>query len=411
MMLSLAEALERVMSGAAPLGLERIDLARASGRVLGEDVAVVRPNPPFDASAMDGYAVEAAVTEGRRELRVSQEIPAGAVPRALEPGTAARVFTGAPIPPGADAVVIQEDVVRNGDSIRLASPVRAGEHVRKRGEDLREDEVALGKGATLDAGAIAVAASQGRTRLVVFRRARVSIVTTGDELREVDEPLGPGAIVNSNAHALSVLVEAAGASPVVHPIVRDEAGALRRALDDALTSSDVVLSCGGVSVGDFDLVRDAIAELGVEVLVEKVSLKPGKPVTYGRRGAVSFFGLPGNPASAMVTFELFVRPHLAAREGSARPFPHLFEAALEHAWHRESPRRTELARARLGSRGGRLTVGLLAKQSSGALSSMAAADALVLLPSGREHYAAGDPVRLVHRSALTGSDANPYAGY
>lgn len=411
MMHSLFEALERVMAGVTPLGIERVDLARARGRVLAEDIAVVRPNPPFDASAMDGYALEAAATESALELRVSQTIAAGAAARPLEPGTAARVFTGAPIPAGADSVVIQEDVVRTGDSIRLAQPVGRGDHVRRRGEDLEEGGIALARGATVDAGAIAVLASQGRTRLSVVRRARVSIVTTGDELREIDEPVGPGAIVNSNAHALAALLEAAGTTALVHPIARDEPGALKRVLEDALGASDVVLSCGGVSVGDFDLVRDAIAALGVDVLVEKVRLKPGKPVTYGRRGDVSFFGLPGNPASAMVTFELFVRPHLAAREGSTHPYPHLFEAALEHEWRRESPSRTELARARLGSRDGRPSVRLLAKQSSGALSSMAAADALVLLPAGRERYAEGDAARFLHRSALTGSDSNPYAGY
>jgi molybdopterin molybdotransferase len=389
----------------------RIDLSRARGRVLAEDLVVVRPNPPFDGSAMDGYALEASTTEATLELRVSQEVRAGAVPSALEPNTAARVFTGAPLPPGADAVVIQEDVERTERGVRLATKVRRGDHVRYRGEDLGEGEIAIGKGAALDAGAIAIVASQGRSRLSVFAKPRVSILTTGDELREVDEVVGPGAIVNTNAYALAAQVEATGAIAIVHPIVRDDSTVLRAALERAFAASDVVLTCGGVSVGDYDLVRDAIAALGVEVRVEKVRLKPGKPVTYGRRGAVSFFGLPGNPASAMVTFELFVRPHLAALEGASRPFPHLFDAVLDHPMRRTSPSRTELARGRLGTREGALAVRVERKQSSGALSSMATTDALVLLPAGREDYADGDRVRLLCRAALTGNHENPYRGF
>lgn len=325
-MLPLAEAQRRVLAALTPLPPETVPLREAAGRILREAVKAPFDLPRFDNSAMDGYAARSADlrTASSKEpvtLRQARSLAAGQSRGGrLPPGACARIFTGAPLPPGADAVVMQEDAAMAPgcpESVSFCAPARPGENVRRRGEDARKGSLLLAAGQRLTAGRIALLGAIGRRTVRVGRRPRVALLATGSELREAGEPLGPGQIYESNRGALAVLARQAGALPLLMPLVKDEPKATRRALARAFAGADLVVTSGGVSVGDLDLVKSAFGELGGQLVFWKVAIRPGKPFVFGLWQGRPLFGLPGSPASAFVTFLLLVRPALARLQGAA----------------------------------------------------------------------------------------------
>jgi len=376
-------ALRAVLEGlgdVAPLPAERLPLRAALGRVLADDLVASRALPPFDNSQMDGYALRATdASRAGARLPVAFELAAGAsrVPE-LPPGACARVFTGAPLPRGADAVEMQEEVERDGSSARFLRAAERGRYVRPAGFDVAAGAVALARGATLDPGAVGLAAALGRTELLVHRRARVAILATGDELVPVDRPPGAGQIVDSNSHALAAACVEAGAEPQLLPLAGDTPRALRSSLE-AARGCDVLITSGGVSVGDRDLTRAALEALGTRLSFWRVAIRPGRPLVFGRWGRAAVFGLPGNPASALVTFELFVRPALRALSGFSGPSRLTLPGRLETPMVKEVGL-TYFVRARARVREGQLWFEPLRIQSSGALTSVVGFEALAVLP-------------------------------
>lgn len=391
-MISIADALAQMMPRFGALPSERVPLDRALGRFASAPLRAREDIPGFDNSAMDGYAVCAADLEAAPvTLPIAGESRAGGEwPAPLARGTAVRIFTGAPIPEGADAVVMQEDTERAGAAVTFRAPAARGRHIRRRAE-------VLAQGATLFEGAIGVGeigllASQGFGEVAVLRRPRVAILSTGDELREIGEPSRPGSLIDSNAHALSAAVREAGGIPIVLPRVGDDRAAIERALREGIASSDVLLTCGGVSVGEYDLLHEALRAIGAEEIFWKVRIKPGKPIRFSALGAVPIVALPGNPVSALLTFEIFVRPGLRKMLGDGRPFRRTIDVELARAL--PSPgSRTELVRARIEERRGIPLAHPHPDQGSATLTSLVGLDALVILREGSEGAAAGTIAR------------------
>ena len=393
-LLSLDEALARLLAVVQPLGaVETVSTFDALGRVLAADVASLLDVPPADNTSMDGYALRAAdVPAAGTVLPVSQRIPAGVVGAPLAPGTAARIFTGAQVPAGADAVVMQEvcEVVDGG--VRIDTVPKPGQWVRRRGEDVQHGSVVLGRGARLTPQALGLAASVGAATLTVARRPRVGLMSTGDELVMPGEPLRPGAIYNSNRYTLRALVTAAGCECDDFGIVPDSLAATREALRRAAAGCDLVVSCGGVSVGEEDYLRPAVQAEG-RLDLWKVALKPGKPLAFGelRRANGShawLIGLPGNPVSSFVAFVLAVRPVLQRLQGGAGKAAVAIAARADFDWPRPD-RRREFLRVRRNADGG---LELFANQSSGVLTSTVWGDGLVDNPAGQA-IRRGDAVR------------------
>jgi molybdopterin molybdotransferase len=310
MLLSENEALERVLASAHPLEIEYVLLWDCAGRILANDLIASVAIPRFDNSSMDGYAVRATETMAGAALAVVGEQVAGPDARLiLRSGEAIRIFTGAPIPLGADAVIMQEDVDRKGPMILVREPVTAGENIRVRGGDLCEGQRLLAQGTALMGPQLALVASQGLTHAHLFRRPNVAVIATGSELKAPGQILAPGEIFETNRILLSTLVANSGATPRLFDVVPDQLAAHLETFGEAM-SSDVVIVAGGVSVGEKDLVKAALAELGARLELWRVAIRPGKPFLFGRLGETLIFGLPGNPVSAFVTFLVFVRPAL-----------------------------------------------------------------------------------------------------
>lgn len=319
-----------------------------------------------------------------------------------------RIFTGAPMPEGADAVVMQEDVERRGDEVVLRSRSAPGKHVRRRAEVLSGGGPLLEAGAGIGSGEIGLLASQGYAQVPVHRRPRVALLSSGDELRELGEPARPGSLIDSNAHALAAAVREAGGEAVMLPRAPDDRGELARAVRAGIASADVLITSGGVSVGEYDLLHHAFADAGVEETFWKVRIKPGKPLRFGRAGAVPVIGLPGNPVSALLTFEIFVRPGLRIMLGDPRPFRRVIDVELASATSAPASR-TELARARVELREGSLPRAHLHRhQGSAALTSLAGADVLVILPEGAGDQPAGSIARALDLRASIGSERSPF---
>ena len=376
-MLSVAEARERILERVHPLEAVPVPLARALGRFLAAPVIADRALPPFDNSAMDGFAVRAADLPD--ELPVIGDIAAGAAPDvALRPGTAIRIMTGGPLPRGADAVVMREEATDRGVTVRFAHPAVAGQHVRRAGEDIAPGAEVIAAGSRIGPGEIAVLASLGQTEIKVGRRPRISILATGDELCPLGEAPRPGQIISSNDHALAAQAIEAGADVIRTQLVPDDRAATEAAIIAAL-DCDILVTSGGVSVGDHDHVRAAMSAVGIAIDFWKVAMRPGKPVTFGVAGGGALcFGLPGNPVSSMVSFELFVRPALRALAGAGereRDRPRA-EVVLADPIGK-SPGRAHYLRASISRRGDLLEATPHAKQGSGMLSSLVAVDALV----------------------------------
>ncbi len=397
-MLTPAAARSRILAAladVAPLPGERVPLRDALGRALAADLVAPADYPAFDASTMDGYAVRAAdVPRAGTRLPIAFEVFAGRpAARPLPEGACCRIFTGAALPEGADAVEQQEEVRGRGRSAVFRRPAERGRFVRPRGSDLVSGAVAVREGSEVDAGTVGLAAGLGRADLLVRRRPRVAILPTGDEVVPLGTQPGPGRIVESNGQALAAAAREAGAEPLVLPIARDDARALVRAARDA-EGLDALVTTGGVSVGARDLVRAALARAGARLDFWRVAMRPGKPFTFGRWGRTAVFGLPGNPASALVTFELFVRPALRALAGLAGSGRLVVEARLAAAQEKPAQLAVYL-RARIRRLGGRLVAEPLRTQLSGNLSSVAGHDALALLPAGRARFARGAPVEAI----------------
>jgi len=393
-------ALERLLGQARPVAEhEWVPIARALGRVLAEPVVSAIDVPPWDNSAMDGFALRTLDLTGERTtLRVSQRIPAGAAPYPLEPGTAARIFTGAPVPAGADAVAIQEVCEAQGDEVRVPQ-VAAAANIRRAGEDIRRGQVVITAGERLAPQHLGLAASVGVAELGVYRRLRVAVLSSGDELRMPGEPLGPGQIYNSNQFTLIGLLQALGCEVHNPGIVADTLEATCDALAAAAAEADLVLASGGVSVGEEDHVKPAVERLG-SLDLWKIAIRPGKPLAFGQIRGTPFIGMPGNPVSVFVTFCLFARPFILRMQGVAgEVLPLPLRVRADFDWPKPDKRR-EFVRARLtAGADGEPRVEVHPSRSSGVLSSVAWANGLALIPEGRA-LVRGDAIEFLPLSEL-----------
>jgi molybdopterin molybdotransferase len=393
---SLDDALASLLAQAEPLpGAEDVSPFDADGRVLAEDLVSALQVPPQDNSAMDGYAVRhAEIADEGVVLPVSQRIPAGAAPQPLQHGTAARIFTGAPVPAGADAIVMQEDTEAVDDGkVRILNVPALGQWIRASGEDITRGSTVLARGERIGPAAQGLAASMGRARIRVARRPRVALFSTGDELvmpGEVKaEAMKPGAIYNSNRFFLRSLLLRLGCEVEDLGIVPDRRDATVQALQQAAAGNDVILTSGGVSVGEEDHIKPAVQQLGTLDLWQ-IAMKPGKPFAHGSIGSAHFIGLPGNPVSSFVTFLLLVRPFLLKLQGANRLAPTALQLPAHFDWPRADKRR-EFLRARRNEAGG---LELFPNQSSGVLTSTVWADGLIDNPGGQA-IRHGDLVRFL----------------
>jgi molybdopterin molybdotransferase len=391
------EARKIILDHVAVLPAETVPLHDAVGRVLAADVTMPWDMPSWDNSAMDGFAVRSADCTGPTRLRVTSYIPAGGLPTGpVGPGQAARIMTGAPLPPGADAIAPVEDVEEAGDAIQLRGAVRPGAHVRRRGEDLRAGEVALPAGTVVGPGEVSLLASAAPLAVPVIRVARVAILSTGDELVAPGQPIGPGQICDSNGVALAAAVRLAGGQPIDLGIARDDRPALRALLEQGLTA-DLLVTSAGVSAGDRDLVREILDQLSVRQVFWKVDIKPGRPTAFGMRGHTPVFSLPGNPVSSLLTFEQFVRPALLKMMGHRRVFRPLQAAVLQEPLAK-SPGRVSFVRVRLSRRAdGALLASTAGNQETGILKTLLRADGLAIIPAEQGSLEAGQtvPVQLL----------------
>lgn len=386
------EALRIVLEHTPLLGTEWVELMEALGRVLAEEVVAVEDMPPFPASAKDGFAVIAADRSVWRRV-IGQQMAGAPASIVVQPGTAMRIMTGAPLPPGGDAVAMVEHTEEAGGSVRLLRPVQPGQDVRPVGQDLGAGEQVLAAGAFLGPPEMGLLATVGRTRVQVYRRPRVAVLTTGDELVEPDQPLGPGAIRNSNRYAIAAAASAVGADVIWTGHARDEEEELRHLMAEALGKADVLLTSGGVSMGDRDLVKPLLEEVG-RVHFGWVAQRPGKPLTFATVGEKLAFGLPGFPVSSLVSFELYVRPALRNMQGHTRLHRPRAEVVLQHPI-KHLPDRTEFQRVVVTEREGVYWAETTGLQVSGRLRSLVGANGLLVLPAGLGHFDRGDVVTAI----------------
>jgi molybdopterin molybdotransferase len=392
-LLTMEEAQRLILARVRPLPAERVPIEAAAGRVLAEPAAAAVDLPPFASSAMDGFAVRASDTPGT--LPVVARIAAGRpAERELRAGEAMAIATGGVVPEGADAVIPIEYVVEQDNSLEIADPVPTAANIRPRGGDVRAGEDVAKAGVRLGPAQLGALAAAGIAEVACGAQPRAAVLATGTELRRPGEPLGPGEVYEANGLILATQLASAGALVERLGAVADDEDAHREALARGL-EHDVLVTSGGVSVGPHDLVRRVESELGVEEIFWRVAVKPGKPVSFGVRGSTLVFGLPGNPVSSLVGFELFVRPAVLALQGDGDPLPR-FEPGRLGAGARRNPQRDQLvrARARPGDDGA-LVLDPLGGQESHMIARAAEADALVLLPRGDGDLSAGAPVRFL----------------
>ena len=391
-LLSVDDALARLLAEARPVAeIEEIPALDATNRILARAQRSTMDVPPMDNSAMDGFAVR--TSDGER-LRVAQKIMAGSVGKPLEPGTAARIFTGAPIPPGADAIVMQEHTSTEGEQVVLKKKPKPGDWVRRTGSDVRKGGEILQAGKRLLPQDTGLAASVGIGKLPVFRRVKLGLFFTGDELVMPGEPLAPGRIYNSNRFTLRGLGEVFGCDVRDYGIVPDSLQATRDTLRRAAGECDVIVTSGGVSVGEADYVKPAVEAEG-KLLMWRIAMKPGRPLAFGKIGAAAFVGLPGNPVSSFVTFLIFVRPFLLRTQGVSHVEPKMVQARADFDWPEPDARR-EFLRVKWNAQGG---LDLYPTQDSAVLTSTAWADGLVDNPAGQA-IRKGEAVRFLPYSEL-----------
>ncbi|MDQ6829963.1 MAG: molybdopterin molybdotransferase MoeA [Gemmatimonadota bacterium] len=408
-MLSVAEASAAILAGIAPLGTERVPLLDSLGRVLAEQIISPLTLPAWDNSAMDGYAVRGADVESASDgtavmLRVIESVAAGAFPaKPLEPGAATRIMTGAPLPKGCDTVIRVEDTDGGLERVTIRNARDVGKNVRRRGEDIRAGDQVLERGAAIHAAQIGVLASVGAGTVDVFRRPRVAFLGSGDELVELDrfdEALAGRKIVSSNSYTLHAMIRAAGGQPVNLGVARDDPADLRARFESG-AGNDLLITSAGISVGEFDYVRDVLVSLGAEMKFWKVRMRPGAPLGFGTIGGMPWIGLPGNPVSTMVTFELFVRPVIRRMLGQQRLFRRAVDVVLEEPVT-IGARLMHFLRAIVTPRSdGTLGARLTGPQGSGILMSMTLANALLVVPEDRQRIEAGDTLHAI----LLGDDA------
>jgi molybdopterin molybdotransferase len=398
------DALAQMLAAAAPVAeVEEVATMDAAGRVLAAALTSTMDVPPLDNSAMDGYALRLAdVNAAGTKLRVSQRIPAGAVGRPLAAVSAARIFTGAPVPEGADAIVMQEDTETDGEAVIVKRVPKPGEWVRRRGSDIARGAQILAAGRRLAPQDTGLAASVGIGTLPVCRRVRVGLFFTGDELVMPGEPLAPGRIYNSNRFTLNALAAGMGCAVRDYGIVPDSLAATRETLRRAAADSDIIITSGGVSVGEEDHVRPAVEAEG-SLLMWRIAMKPGRPLAFGhvnragKVGRAAFIGLPGNPVSSFITFLVFARPFILRTQGLAAVEPRALDARADFDWPRPDARR-EFLRVRRNAEGG---LDLYPTQDSAVLTSTAWADGIVDNPA-RQAITKGDRVRYLPYAELLG---------
>ena len=389
------KALEIVLDNARALPTENVDFQDAPGRVLAEVVVSDLDLPPFPRSAVDGFAVRSAdVKSPPSQLRVVGVVPAGVLPAFhVNGGEAAQVMTGAPVPEGADAVQMVEKTRLQGERVEILEAVGSGKNIAPRGDEVKEGDIVLGKGTRLDAASVAVAATVGKVKLTVGRRARLAVIATGDELIDPASKPERGKIRNSNAFSLVAQARCAGAEVRNLGVAKDTEESLRRLIRDGL-AGDVLLLSGGVSMGRFDLVEGVLGELGVRTLFDRVALKPGKPLVFGiSPGGGLVFGLPGNPVSTMVTFELFVRPALAKMEGCDEPRRPLLSATLRDSLSSKGTRRAFLP-GWIEPEGSGIAAHPISTRGSADIVAFSKANALLIVPEDEERLAAGQTVEV-----------------
>jgi molybdopterin molybdotransferase len=395
----MAETFERaralILEKVSLLPVESVSLLNLVGRVLAEDVRAPWDLPRWDNSAMDGFAVRSEDCGSQNPLLVDGYVPAGgtACGLSVRSGRAIKIMTGAPTPGGCDAIVPVEDTDEDGDHVTINGLVRAGDHIRVRGEDVQRGEVVVTAGTVLRPAEINMLASFGFKTIPVFSRPQVAILSTGDELVEPGDPLGPGQIVNSNAYSLAAAVREIGGEPLLLGIARDN----RESLIEKLTlglQADVLITTAGVSMGDRDLVCEVLEEVGVERLFWKVDIKPGRPTAFGLKDGKPIFSLPGNPVSSMVTFEMLVRPALLRMMGCQHVVKPLVRAALEHPLVKKVGR-VQFLRMRVSGDEQKWTASSAGDQNTGILKTMVRCNGLAILPAERERFEVGEQV-VVH---------------
>jgi molybdopterin molybdotransferase len=394
-MITVDVARARILAGLKPNPAEMVALGQALGRVLAADVAARVAHPPADVSAMDGYAMQAAdLSSPSTTLTIVGESAAGRpFTDLVRPGQAVRIFTGAPLPAGADTVVMQEDTSRDGERVTIATPQAAGKHVRNAGLDFTIGQTMMRAGTMIGPRQIALAAAMNVPWLMVHRRPRVAILSTGDEIVMPGDSVGPGQIVSSNGPGLAALVIAAGGEPVQLGIAADRRDSLS-AMVRAAAGCDLLVTSGGASVGDYDLVQDVLAEHGMELDFWKIAMRPGKPLMFGTLKHVPVLGLPGNPVSAMVCAYLFLIPMLRALQG--RPPELASQAAVLGADVRANDERQEYLRGTLARRGdGALVATPFGRQDSAVVSGLAAAECLIIRPAHAAEAKAGAVIEVI----------------
>jgi len=398
LMIEIGEAQRKILEEIPVLGSERIHILEALGRVLAQDVEAIRDVPTEDNSAMDGYSCKAAdiqhaSADNPVRLKIIGESPAGKPFHGTTGNReAVRVMTGGLIPDGTDTVIMVEYTKREGDQLICLEASREGNHIRRRGEDVRAGEVVLAVGDIVRPPEVGMLATLGHAYVHVYQRPVVAILSTGDELVDLDEPFSSGKVVCSNSYSLAAQVAECGAIPLSLGIATDDHEHQRQRLSDGLRA-DVLVTSGGVSVGNYDLVKDTLAQLGMQLKFWKVNMKPGKPLVFGTIAQKPVFGLPGNPTSAMISFEQFVRPALLKMMGHKNLWRPLTEAVLEEDL-KIATDRIHLVRCKLTEKEGTIMARPTGTQSSGALKSMILADGLMILPPERVPFKAGDAVKV-----------------
>ena len=382
-MISVEEALKTILVNFRPLGLEKINILEARGRVIGEDVFAPRNIPSANNSARDGYALRCAdIKDASREkpvkLKIIEDIPAGTLAvKKIKKGEAARIMTGAVLPEGADSVVHQEDTMKEGKTVIVYTSAEKSENIRFAGEDVRTGDLVVKKGSALRPADIGMLAALGRAFVSVYQKPRVAIMSTGDELVDIEIEPPPGKIVNSNSFSLAAQVMECGAIPIMLGIVKDKKTDLREAFKTAL-HADLMISSGGVSVGDFDFVKNVMGEIGNAMHFWRVAMRPGKPRAFGAIEGVPLFGLPGNPVSSMVSFEQFVRPSLLKMQGHKKIFRQTIQAVCNDEFQK-NPGFRHFIRAVVKKEKDRYVAITTGDQGSGILKSMVAANGLIVI--------------------------------
>jgi molybdopterin molybdotransferase len=395
-MISIEEALNKILKVIIPLGQEKVNILDSLRRILAEDIIAGRHIPPKDNAAMDGYAIRFEDTAGNSEkkpakLKVIEDIPAGKIPqKKIVPGHAARIMTGAPIPDGANAVVRMEDTQKDGRYVKIFVEARNGQDIRRAGEDVQQGNLVLEKGDVIRPAEVGMLAALGRSFVGVYQRPLVAILATGDELVDIDEPPSVWKIISSNSYSLAAQVISCGGIPLQIGIAKDTRKDLI-AKFNAASRADIIISSGGVSVGDYDLVKDILQEVGNQMQFWQVAMRPGKPLAFGNMKGIPVFGLPGNPVSSMVSFEQFVRPSILKMMGHKRIFRRTIKATLKESLLKKKGLR-HFIRANVSCEEGKYTVTTTGEQGSGILKSMVRANGLIVLPEDSTSIKAGQKV-------------------